>query len=1380
MNFDGQEKGTHMSSSAKMTPTHGFLTVLGAFLRRQGSGAPSLRADVGTPASVAPAFSCRVPAARGHARRPLLTFGCLAALALALAGASSAAATTKFGSFGAEAGQMQFPTGLAVDATGNLYVADTRNHRVDKFDGAGDFQLAWGSGVSGISQEELGTCSADGGCDEGGEGGTYGFDPDGVAVDSAGDVYVLDNGHSRVEKFKPREELGGGVVMEFSLMVGGEVNMTKTAEFEEPGNPHHITKAEENLCVANETCKERYAEVGNGADGEFSYLGEEDGNTIAVGPGDDLYVGDQGRVQVFKPSGEWKENISLPGELSGGQPDALAVDSSGDMFVSESAVEGVRELEPDGTEKAARFDAGSFSVTALALDPAGDLYVSDANGGFHVLKYDASGKELDSFGAGTVEDKNHGLAFSPINGELYASKSDEFRNEKFERISKAAILVFTPPPPGPLVESESVTPEPDSVATLEAKVNPEGHETTYHVEYVDQAQYEAGGFAGASATTPATLAAGFASDAVSPRLSGLTAGETYHWRVVASNECEVGKTCTATGEAQRFEETPPATIEGPWATDVAAESATLAVQVAQPQHLATEYRLEYGTDTSYGQVLARGTLGETEGSVLVNRHLQGLLAATTYHYRVVASNAAGTVYGADHTFTTQIAAGGPTLADGRVWELVSPANKHGARIEDAEGAYDIQAAADGSGIAYVANEPLTEHVEGRPWSFQEVVSQRGPAGWSSEEVAVPATLLPETSATLLGHQSTLPPALFSVDLSSAIIFPGAMTPPLSSEASERTLYLRNNNICSSAPHACYTPLVDPSNARGAVFGNGNDRTMSFMGATPDLSHIVFEDPVAFTPEAHNYPLRCEVCQRFENLYEWHDGKLELVNVFGSGAGRVSSPEGEHAFIGGPEEHETVAHAVSTSGNRIVWSYKPQESETIFEVRDMVEERTVQIGGHRALFQTMSADGSRIFYLEYGDLRMLNFETGQETDITANHGPGELSARVLKSVVGVGEDGKEVYFVAQGVLASGASPGEPNLYIAREEGGRWKIALIAKLSPEDENDWFAPSSLSPVAAEPSRITSRVSPNGRFVVFMSNRSLTGYDNDDANSGQPDEEVYLYDSVSGRLSCVSCNPTGARPVGTFDNGQGPLVDKRNAWDNHWIAANVPGWNRVEALISTYQPRYLLDDGRVFFDSSDALVAQDTNGTEDVYEYEPPGVGDCGVSSPAYSERDGGCVSLISSGTSSAESAFYDASESGDDVFFVTGSRLTSADLDNSFDVYDAHVCSAASPCPTTTASPPSCATADACRAAAAPQPEIFGLPPSATFSGAGNVLASAVIPVASSRSLTRAQRLARALRECRKKGDSRRAACRRRARKRYAAKLSGKASVTVGGHR
>jgi len=244
------------------------------------------------------------------------------------------------------------------------------------------------------------------------------------------------------------------------------------------------------------------------------------------------------------------------------------------------------------------------------------------------------------------------------------------------------------------------------------------------------------------------------------------------------------------------------------------------------------------------------------------------------------------------------------------------------------------------------------------------------------------------------------------------------------------------------------------------------------------------------------------------------------------------------------------------------------------------------------------------------------------------------------------------------------------------------------------------------------------------------LTGYDNRDAVSGKPDQEVYLYDAFTGHLVCASCNPTGARPVGKqLDNEHATeaFLGGERAWESnkeaHWLAAILPGWTEIGNGVSLYQPRYLSDSGRLFFNSDDALVPQDVNGTWDVYEYEPPGVPEgehaCTSASATFSGRSGGCVGLISSGTSARESAFLDASEGGGDVFFLTSARLLPQDFDTALDVYDAHECTGASPCfPSPAVQPPPCGTADSCKAAQTPQPSIFGEPSSATFNGQGNV--------------------------------------------------------------
>jgi hypothetical protein len=319
-------------------------------------------------------------------------------------------------------------------------------------------------------------------------------------------------------------------------------------------------------------------------------------------------------------------------------------------------------------------------------------------------------------------------------------------------------------------------------------------------------------------------------------------------------------------------------------------------------------------------------------------------------------------------------------------------------------------------------------------------------------------------------------------------------------------------------------------------------------------------------------------------------------------------------------------------------------------------------------------------------------------------------------------------------------------------------LIAGLSPEDFADW---------SEDLSKLAARMSPDGHWLAFMSDRSLTGYDNTDAVSGRPDEEVYLYDAVDDKLTCASCNPTNARPVGTEYGDELAIVGAFFVFDpKTWVASNVPPWTRLAIGHTDYQSRYLSDDGRLFFDSHDALSPQDVNGTQDVYEYEPPGIGDCTVSSVAFSQVDGGCVAPVSSGISEEESGFLDASETGGDVFFLTTAKLSPRDFDNAYDIYDARECVPRSRCyPVAPAVPPACTTGDSCKPAPGPQPAVFGAPASATFAGVGN-FTGASKPTVRRLGSMRSQKLASALRACHRKHRHRqRAACEKRVHRRYA---------------
>jgi hypothetical protein len=206
-----------------------------------------------------------------------------------------------------------------------------------------------------------------------------------------------------------------------------------------------------------------------------------------------------------------------------------------------------------------------------------------------------------------------------------------------------------------------------------------------------------------------------------------------------------------------------------------------------------------------------------------------------------------------------------------------------------------------------------------------------------------------------------------------------------------------------------------------------------------------------------------------------------------------------------------------------------------------------------------------------------------------------------------------------------------------------------------------------------------------------------------------------------------------------------------------------------NAFLTRNLSEGGsRVFFQTKEALLPQDKNEQTDVYEWEREGAGGadgCTQTSATFSESSGGCLYLISTGESDDPSYFGDASADGNDVFFFTRQSLVGQDRDENDDLYDARVeggIVAQNPPPAT-----SC-TGEGCLGLVV-SPPVFTALASATFAG---VESSAPRPVAKPKPPTRAERLASALKACRKRLRKQRARCEIRVRKRYP-KLTTKAA-------
>ena len=302
------------------------------------------------------------------------------------------------------------------------------------------------------------------------------------------------------------------------------------------------------------------------------------------------------------------------------------------------------------------------------------------------------------------------------------------------------------------------------------------------------------------------------------------------------------------------------------------------------------------------------------------------------------------------------------------------------------------------------------------------------------------------------------------------------------------------------------------------------------------------------------------------------------------------------------------------------------------------------------------------------------------DLTAHAGE---SANV-HGVLGVSEDGEYVYFAAQGALASGATPQECyrfeptgcNLYLAHDGETRF-VATLSSESSEDAKDWANPAGAAEVSASGS------------LVFVSNQSLTGYDSMGSACVEPRSgvtrpgacnEVFLYEPDGSHLFCVSCSSSGEPPAGTTRTESYLPGNESTAYQMRWISA---------------------DGDQVFFDSGERLVSRDTNGVEDVYEWERGGAGSC--------KTEPGCIYLLSSGSGTSGSYLLDASSNGDDVFIVSRAPLVQEGQNVDYAIYDARVDGVK------LVSPPAC-TGTGCQGIAA-LPPTFATPSSVTFNGVGN---------------------------------------------------------------
>lgn len=1193
--------------------------------------------------------------------------------------------------------------------------------------------------------------------------------PWGLGVDAAGDVYISDTGTDVIDKFDSSNaflsQFGGGGGEGASVAVNnatGEVYVSGVGGVVNVFSPAGALLATWN---GSDTPQGSFTAAGGG----LVRVAFDNSKSPADPMAGDVYVSNQNAevIDVFKPeSGGNAEYLAQFG--TGYRVFDLAVDGvNGDVLAVTDAPPAAEAVEifapiigPGGYERTGEIlgpPGGQFSqihepfgVSVAADSSTGDIYVSDREL-----------KTLDQFSAtGTYVGQITGTSSGPFgapddlavgaDGDVYVADA-----------TAKAVDVFGPDLVIPDVVLAPVSNLKGRSVTLNGTVNPDAEgEPTCSFEYGTTTSYgqtvECSEHVPGSAESPVPVTA---------NVEGLQADTTYHFRLLATNT-----NGTNTSQDGEFK-TSGQEFDNESVAQVTADSVTFDA-VINPNGAETHYYFEYGASALYGAdapvPLGAALAGTSAQSVSVT--VLGLQTNTTYHYRVVASSEYYTVEGPDQTFTTQSGPGPSGLPDGRQWELVSPPDKHGAQVEPINEQGVVQAAQDGEAFTFVTDIPTEAEPAGYQYKIQNFARRAAGGGWSSQDIETPHQ---ETQGNAVGQG--LEYRAFSADLSQAIVEPltqrfealsGLEVAPL---ASERTAYLRADFACTSTP-ACFTPLLTTADVTSGAKIEGSNEAYEgeagFVGANASAGDVLLHSNVGLTAEAGDTG----------GLYEWQGGTVRHVSAASAGN-------------------------VSADGSRVLWGASESEGESRLYDWDRASGRSVRLdlpqgvppaGTPDALLQGESTDGSLVFFSDSQallpgadgtDLYVCEVSEAHGElacalrDLTVDANAGE-AAGVFGTSPGVSEDGSYVYFMATGVLAPGAVAGAGNMYVVHRSGAGWgapALVTVMAYAPgntcqeEDGHDWTYKADCR---------TARVSPNGQWLAFMSDESLTGYDMHDASSGVSDQEVYLYSAAAGRLVCASCNPSGARPHGVQDGSveSAPLFTGQEAWGyGTWFAGSVPGWTPYAiSRGAIYQSRYLSNSGRLFFDSSDALLPQDTNNAMDVYELEPPGVGSCHEGAAGWDEPAGGCLGLISSGVSGEESVFLDASESGSDVFFMTSQRLVPEDVDDSYDVYDAHECTPAAPCRAPVPAPPRpCTTETSCRPAPSAQPEVFAAPASAVFTGPGDQTPPPVGKPRTAEQL-RVEKLARALKACRKKPRGRRRAlCERSARKTYAKKASARRS-------
>ncbi len=376
---------------------------------------------------------------------------------------------TEWGSFGGGHGQFGPIGGLATDGAGNVYVVDSSHNRIEKFDANGDFLTAWGRAGSNLGQFRFYSSQnptqppgggiavsgqyvyvADSGNNrierfnlEGGEAmqwGTKGSGPGqfsyprGVTANET-EVLVADDDNHRIEKFDAAGDFESAAGSQGTGP--GQFGFPYGVALDAAGNVYVADDLNHRVVVLNPQLGFVRSWGGFGsAAGQLAFP-----RALASTPSGETYVADTAndRVQAFGPTGAYLRTIGVSARGPGGlvAPQGVAVDPTGRVLISDSVDNRIETLDPGGgallstTYQAGGHRSGFGEPGGIALEPRGSEYVADT-GNERIVHLWGDGTYLAELGGpaqlgGAQLSGARSLAVSPTTGALYVADTNHNR-----------------------------------------------------------------------------------------------------------------------------------------------------------------------------------------------------------------------------------------------------------------------------------------------------------------------------------------------------------------------------------------------------------------------------------------------------------------------------------------------------------------------------------------------------------------------------------------------------------------------------------------------------------------------------------------------------------------------------------------------------------------------------------------------------------------------------------------------------------------------------------------------------------------------------------------------------------------------------------------